>query len=335
MARAGAEAKLPWRGVPARVRQEVGRLLGAPVTRGARVWGGYSPTPTFRLLLTDGRRAFFKGVYGGSSDFARDALAREERVYSELGEMIAPWTPRYFGTIREADWRALLLEDVGPKSAPPWTPALTRRVAHAYAAFHGATLGARLPGWLELPPRLFGDESWDRVAAATDEFRAVAALAGERQAEARSWLLAAHPALARAGGQAVDLAGPLALLHLDTRSDNLRFAGGRLMLFDWPWTGVGRPELDVVPFAQSVTVEGGAAPEQVVAWYAERLPLRDEAVDAALAWLAAFFALRAWEPEIPELPRLRGFQRRQLGVVLMWAARRLGLPEPEWVTALA
>ncbi|HEV2235583.1 MAG TPA: hypothetical protein VGR57_02885, partial [Ktedonobacterales bacterium] len=111
---------------------------------------------------------------------------------------------------------------------------------------------------------------------------------------------------------------------LDTRSDNLRFAGGRLVLFDWPWAGVGRPELDVAAFAQSVTVEGGAAPERVVAWYAERLPLRDEALDAAVAWLAAFFALRAWEPELPDLPRLRGFQRRQLAVVLAWAARRLG-----------
>jgi hypothetical protein len=164
----------------------------------------------------------------------------------------------------------------------------------------------------------------------------LAALAGARAAEARNWLRAAHPTLARAGGRAVELAGPLALLHLDTRSDNLRFtAAGRLVLFDWPWTGVGRPELDVVPFAQSVTVEGGVAPEQIVAWYAERLPLREEALDAAVAWLAAFFAHRAWQPEEPELPRLRSFQRRQLGVVLRWAARRLGLPEPEWGADLA
>jgi hypothetical protein len=159
MARAGAEAKLPWRRVPAGVRQELGLLLGAPVARGARVWGGYSPTPTFRLLLADGRSAFFKGVYSGSSDFARDALAREERVYRELGKMIAPWSPRYFGAVRVADWHALLLEDAGPKSAPPWTPALTRRVTRAYADFHAATLGARLPDWLELPQRLFGEDS--------------------------------------------------------------------------------------------------------------------------------------------------------------------------------
>ncbi|HEY7983533.1 MAG TPA: hypothetical protein VID73_05155 [Ktedonobacterales bacterium] len=335
MARAGMEAKLAWRGVPLAVRRETGRLLGAPVARGARVWGGYGPAPTFRLRLADGRRAFFKGVHGASSDFARDALAAEERVYRELGTVIAPWSPRYFGALRVADWRALLLEDVGPPSAPPWTPSLTRRVAHAYADFHAATLGAALPDWLEPPARPFGEATWERVAARTDGLRAVAALASARADEAHAWLVAARPALAQAGDQATALDGPLALLHLDTRSDNLRWTGGRLALFDWPWAGVGRPEFDVVPFAQSVTVDGGAAPEQVVAWYAERLPLRAAALDAAVAWLAAFFALNAWQPDVPELPRLRSFQRRQLAVVLRWAARRLDLPDPVWVAALA
>jgi hypothetical protein len=335
MARTGAEAKLAWRGVPPAVRQEAGALLGAPVARGMRVWGGYGPAPTFRLRMADGRRAFFKGVYQASSPFARDALAREERVYRELGALIAPWAPRYFGALRVADWHALLLEDLGPKSAPPWTPALARRVAHAYAGFHAATLGLSLPAWLDWPPRLFAESSWDRLATETDSFHTLAALAGARSEEARAWLAAARSALARAGDRASALDSPYALLHLDTRSDNMRFHGGRLALFDWPWAGVGRPEFDVVAFAQSVTVEGGAAPERIVTWYAERLPLRAEALDAAVAWLAAFFALRAWQPEVPELPRLRTFQRQQLAVVLPWAARRLDLPEPAWVAALA
>jgi hypothetical protein len=335
MARAGVEAKLAWCRVPPAVRHEVSQLLGAPVARGMRVWGGYGPTPTFRLRLADGRRAFFKGVHGASSPFVRDALAREERVYRELGALIAPWSPRLFGAVHVAEWRALLLEDLGPKSAPPWTPALARRIAHAYAGFHAATLGASLPAWLERPPQLFGEASWDLVAKETDGFRTVVALAGAHMEEAQAWLAAAHPALARAGDRAATVAGPYALLHLDTRSDNLRFRGGRLALFDWPWAGVGRPEFDVAAFAQSVTVEGGVAPEQVVAWYAERLSLRAEALDAAVARLAAFFAMHAGQPEVPDLPRLRSFQRQQMAVVLPWAARRLGLPEPAWVTSLA
>jgi aminoglycoside phosphotransferase (APT) family kinase protein len=139
----------------------------------------------------------------------------------------------------------------------------------------------------------------------------------------------------RLADDAADLPGPSALLHGDTRSDNLRFTGGRLALFDWPSAEVGRPEFDLVAFAQSVTVEGGPAPEQVVAWYGERGPVDPAALDAALAWLAAFFADLAWRPDIPGLPRLRRFQRQQLAVVLPWLARRLRLPEPAWAAELA
>ena len=59
--RGGVEAKPPWRAVPTAVRHEVERLFESPVARAVRVWGGYSPTPTFRLTLADGQRAFFKG----------------------------------------------------------------------------------------------------------------------------------------------------------------------------------------------------------------------------------------------------------------------------------
>ncbi len=172
------------------------------------------------------------------------------------------------------------------------------------------------------------------MAAESDDLRAVAALGRGQSEQALDWLKAALPLLCRLADTAADLPGPYALLHGDTRSDNLRFTGGRLSLFDWPSAEVGRPEFDVVAFAQSVTVEGGVDPEQVVAWYGERLAPRPDALDAAVAWLAAFFADLAWRPDIPGLPRLRMFQRQQLSVVLAWTARRLQLPEPTWVSAI-
>jgi thiamine kinase-like enzyme len=128
--------------------------------------------------------------------------------------------------------------------------------------------------------------------------------------------------------------GPYALLHSDTRSDNLRFSRGRLALFDWPFAEAGRPELDVAAFAQSVSIEGGVDPETFVAWYAERLSLDAAALDAMIAWLVAFFAGLAWLDDPPGLPRLRRFQRQQLAVLLAWATRRLRLPNPTWLPAL-
>jgi hypothetical protein len=330
----GVEVKPAWRTVPRGVRDHVQEALGAAVVRGARVWGGYGPTPTFRLKLADGRGVFFKGTNQTSNEFARGALVREERVYRELAGQIGPWAPRCYGAFRHDDWHVLLLEDAGPQTVPPWTPATMRRIAHAYADFHASALGQELPPWLPRPADALPRVAWSRVAEESDSLRAVAALAISHAEEAHAWLRAALPLFARLGDAATTLPGPYALLHGDTRSDNLRFTRGRLYLFDWPSIEVGRPELDVAAFAQSIAVEGGGEPERFVAWYGERLALDPDALDAMVVWLAAFFADLAWRPDIPGLPRLRRFQRQQLGVVLAWAARRLQLPEPAWVPAL-
>jgi aminoglycoside phosphotransferase (APT) family kinase protein len=235
--------------------------------------------------------------------------------------------------VQEGGWHALLLEDVGPKTAPPWTHALTRQAMRAYAGFHQASLGADLPAWL---PRFSAEDgriTWQSIAEQTDDLREVAALAGACADDALRWLRRAEPLFTRLLASAATIPGPHALLHFDTRSDNLRLQDGRLRLFDWPAVEVGAVEIDVVAFAQSITVEGGPAPEQSIAWYGA--PLRPDAVDVALAWLIGFFALRGWQPEIPGLPRLRPFQRKQLATLLDWSARRFHLPTPIWTAALA
>jgi thiamine kinase-like enzyme len=127
---------------------------------------------------------------------------------------------------------------------------------------------------------------------------------------------------------------PYALLHGDLRSDNLRFNDGRLYLFDWPAITVGRPEWDFSAFAQTVTVEGGILPEQMMVWYAEKFPVDETVVDSSIAFWFAFFANYAWRDEIPGLPRVRRFQRQQLAVMAEWAARRWSLREPVWAEAL-
>jgi hypothetical protein len=148
MSRTGVEVKPPWRRVPVAVRRQVAEALGAPVARAQRVWGGYAPTPTFRLALADGRRAFFKGTDHTSTNYSRYALTVEERVYAELGGVLGQWMPRHYATFRYKDWHVVLLEDVGAASVPPWTPQITRSIARALAAFHRSTLDRDAPAWL-------------------------------------------------------------------------------------------------------------------------------------------------------------------------------------------
>ena len=334
MSRTGVEAKLPWSSVPETIRQQVAVALGAPVVRAMRIWGGYAPTPTYRLVLADGRRAFLKGTFAESNEFSRNALLFEERVYRELAAPLGSWMPRLYAGFHHDDWHILILEDLGPKSVPPWTPGRTRAITHALAAFHRSTLAKKLPDWLPGPEEGLGGESWTRTREESCSFHHLAALAGEDAQEAVQWLEMISPLIEQLLAQPTLKQEPYAILHGDIRSDNLRFVRGRLYLFDWPSIMVGRPEWDITAFAQSVTVEGGPSPEQIMSWYAERFPVRTDAVDCALAWCLTFFADRAWRPEIPGLPRLRRFQCQQFAVLALWAARRWSLPSPDWANRL-
>src|SRR5579884_4067415 len=136
MSRTGIEPKLPWKQVPQKVRQQVALALGTPVIRATRVWGGYAPTPTYRLVLQNGRRAFFKGTFQDSNMFMKNALLAEERVYHDLASALGKWMPQLYAAFHVDDWHVLVLEDLGPRSVPPWTPQRARAITHALAAFH-------------------------------------------------------------------------------------------------------------------------------------------------------------------------------------------------------
>ena len=163
MSRTGVEAKLPWKHVPKVLRQQVEAALGAPVERATRIWGGYGPTPTYRLVMDDGRRAFFKGTYQASNEFAKNALLYEERVYSELSGMLGEWMPQWYATVHHDDWHGLLLEDLGPKSVPPWTPEKVRVITQALATFHHSSLSFQPPVWLSRPEERLAQENWART----------------------------------------------------------------------------------------------------------------------------------------------------------------------------
>ena len=107
------------------------------------------------------------------------------------------------------------------------------------------------------------------------------------------------------------------LLHRDLRSDNLCFRAGGASpaLVDWNMAARGPAIYDVAFFAPSCRLEGGPAPEDLVP---------DAPAWAAL--VSGFFACRAGLPEIPDAPRVRAVQRRQLVIALSWAVRALSLP---------
>jgi hypothetical protein len=329
------EAKPMWSAVPRAVRDRVDEILGARVVRARRAFGGYGPSATFALTLADDRRAFFKGVYPLPEGSAvRWSLDEEETVYAELGELIAPWAPDYYGSLRIDGWHALVMEAVAGGRVPPWTESQARRAARSYADFHEHTLGKHLPGWLPTDSHRAFAAYWAAIEADDATMTRVGALAGGREGEATAWLRSNLPALIRTERLLAEAPGPGALLHFDTRSDNIRIDGELLRIFDWPFACVGPAEFDVAAFVQSIDGEGGPSCESVVGWYEEVLPLRHDVLCGSVAGIAGYFADRGSRPELPGLPRLRSVQRRQLKTSLAWAARLLDLDDPDWLDTL-
>jgi aminoglycoside phosphotransferase (APT) family kinase protein len=152
--------------------------------------------------------------------------------------------------------------------------------------------------------------------------------------EAADWLRTFGPGLASAE-QPLVKANRFSLLHFDTRSDNIRIQGDLLRIFDWPWASVGPPEFDLGAFAQSIANEGGPDSESIAGWYSEVLPIDADVLTGSVVALGGYFADRGSRPELPGLPRLRAHQRRQMRVSLEWALRRLALPVPKWLEAVA
>ena len=331
------EDKPVWSAVPRRVRERTEEMLGTRVIRARRAFGGYGPSATFTLTLDDGRKAFFKGVYPlpeGSAVAWR--LDEEERVYQELADLIDPWAPAYYGSLRLEGWHAMLMEALAGDRVPPWTASQARRAVRSYAHFHAHTLGTQLPSWLPREHHLEFSGYWSRFAADDQLRRRLAALWGTqgRATDAADWLAAQAPALAVAEAPLVS-ARRFALLHFDTRSDNIRIERDLLRIFDWPFACAGPPEFDLAAFAQSITLEGGPEPEQLTAWYSDIVPLDDDVLTASVAGISGFFADRGSSPDLPGLPRLRSFQRAQFKSSLRWAVRLLGLSRPEWLDGLA
>ncbi len=331
------EDKPAWAAVPRSVRAEAERLLGTTVLRAVRAYGGYGPSATFVLNLDDQRQVFFKGTYPlpeGSGVIW--SLEEEERVYALLGDHIVPWAPAYYGTIRRQGWHALLIEAVAGDKVPPWTRSRAERATRSYAQFHAATLGRALPDWLSREQHLEFADFWAAIASDHASLDRLIALCpdADTQSHASEWIRT-HAMRMSEAERPLEDARRFALLHFDTRSDNIRIDGEMLRIFDWPWACVGPPEFDFGAFAQSIAGEGGPDPEDLARTYSAVLPLDDALLTACVVGLAGYFADRGPRPDLPGLPRLRSVQRRQLKSSLRWAAVRLGLPKPEWLNAIA
>src|SRR2546428_11081398 len=115
------EQKPTWSQVPPSVRAEAERRLGSRVVRATRAYGGYAASATFRLVLANGRRAFFKAGYPlppGSPGVL--PIAQETRRYAGPAPLVGRWVPEQLGAVRPARRGGLVLGELRPPGIPPW-----------------------------------------------------------------------------------------------------------------------------------------------------------------------------------------------------------------------
>lgn len=285
-------------GVPGReLAGRIERLVGARVESYRRVVGG-GYTPALRLVCGTAGGSFFAKV--GTTPLTCEFLRREIEVYRRLS---GDFMPRLVASEDHETAPVLVIEDLSARHWPP--PWGGRRIDLALAqieAMHNA------PAPLETFAEVHGsiDANWLAVAEDPVPFLTLG------MADA-GWLEAALPALIQfeeSGTTAGD-----SLSHWDLRSDNICFTSERAVFVDWNLACLSNPKLDLGFWLPSLAYESGVEPEQI-------LP---DAPEVA-AWVSGFFAARAGLPLIPDAPRVREVQRRQLETALPWAVRALGLP---------
>ena len=306
-------ARLHWHDLPARVRDAITDIAGAPVASAVSQPGGFSPRSADRLLLADGRRVFAKAV-SSAQDPQSPAIHRREIARASALPPSAP-APRLLGSYDDGEWVALVLDDVHARHpTEPWTMADLAACLDALDRLADSGTPSPLSAAGDAADELRGDfAGFDRIAA---DPTGVTASALDHLGELRDL---ATPA--------ADVVDGDTLVHLDIRSDNLLIEPtGRVVIIDWPWACTGADWLDTLTLLLNAEFIGcaDADVDALVATTPRLGGVPTETVDAVLAGFCAFFLDAARRPPPPGLPTLRAFQLAQGESTLAWLGRRRG-----------
>ena len=308
-----AGVHLPWARVPGVVRTWAAEVGGGAPTSTRDLVGGFSPGAT--TVLDCPRGAIFVKAVGSALNVESPAFHRREAALS-ASLPAAPEIPRLLGVYDDGDWVALAFEAIkGRPPLHPWDEAELRATLRALNALHQRLTPNPVP---EAPPaadrlqHLFG--GWAELAAADRTPAGLDEWSGrnlDKLAELES-------------GWPDAMAGPT-LLHGDVRSDNVLVTDDGVVVFvDWPHACVGAAAFDLVAWAPSVTLEGGPAPEELLALSEAATAADRDLLTVLVAAFSGFLVEHSLRPPPPGLPTLRAFQAAQGAVASAWLQRLTG-----------
>lgn len=286
----------------------VERATGRTAVEWRRPHTGLSAAHRFVVTFSDGASAFVKAAV---DDETEQWLRTDHAAMSAAGRLapdVLVWTEVrgrpviVMESLHDAHWPAGVF-------AVPGTPAqpVVWREGQVEALFGALeTLAGVAPPPTLAPLQSTYEAHWPGLVG--DPIHVVGlGLADD------GWWEAAMPELLVAEA-ALELGGS-SFVHNDVRSDNVCFRGDRVVLVDWSDARVGTAGFDLANLLQTLPLEGGPDPQDV---------LPDAAPFAA--WRAGELVRRAAGHFGPAPPWLVKVMKRLALIDLHWAASALGLP---------
>ena len=305
-----------WESLPADLRARIEAGVGSRVTGAQTQLGGFSPGVAARLQLADSRRVFCKAACAVPNPQTPQIHRQELMILEALPPL--PGVPRllwsYDGS--EDGWVVLISQCIdGRMPGQPWDERDLDRILAALTDLWAASTPS---------PVLAGSlpTASDRVVESLHGWRLIRDRGDTDRLEA--WTTRHLNRLADLERLAAATVAGTTLLHFDLRADNLLLTPEQVWVVDWPHACVGAAWFDLVLFLPSVAMQGGPAPETLVARLPKALQPAPEQLVAGVAALAGYMVHQSRRPAPPGLPTVRAFQAAQGRAALDWLRRLTG-----------
>ncbi len=308
----GADRLRPeWVSLPGVIRSAVVGAIGGRFVSESPAHGGFSASYAGVVVTTVGR-AFVKAC---AADWHADSLRfiREEiRTVAMLPPHLGPSVRTTIDTDAGA---ALVLEAIdGRHPGVPWTTTDLDAIAASMARLSATAAPVNMERAEER--MIPGFTRW--VEIAQDPLL----LAG-----LPTPLRARMPELRELEERFRDALRGDTIVHEDLRADNILISDGEARLLDWPHARRGAAWIDLPCFLPSIEASGGPRCEDAWPIFEAHGAPTQQSLLVVISGFASFLWFNQAQPEIPQLPGLRAFQRRQAVPALRWLTRLLAEPE--------
>ncbi|PRB13420.1 aminoglycoside phosphotransferase family protein [Microbacterium sp. MYb62] len=302
---AGADRLRPdWSALPLLLRRRIIDAIGGRFLADTPAQSGFSASYA-GVVTTSKGSAFVKAC---ARDWHEDSLHFLRAEMQVLAMLPPPLAPTVISAVDEAAGAALLLEPIdGHHPGDPWSLEDLHAIAETLRILSTTTAP---PGLVSAADGMVpGFTRWAEIS--TDE----RLLSGLPEA-----LRDRMPDLMIIERDFRDAVSGDVLVHDDVRADNILIDDGRAHLLDWPHARRGAAWIDLPCLLPSIEAAGGPSCEEAWAVFEEH----DAPPQAELLPVISGFASFLWywqgQPEIPQLPGLRAFQRAQAIPALRWLA---------------